>query len=404
MMLTAQIGGSTADVELANIEHCKIHVDAIPHAEMADRIEKCRAVMRELDVSHLILVPGSNLEYYTGVHWHPSERLLCALITASGPLHWIAPSFEIPRLKTMLHSPGVIHGWDEEKDPFKLTAKLIDSPSSARKSILLDETATFAFSSRFQTSMSDLEIRPATPATAAIRAIKSETEIAILSAVMRMTLEVQRRTARILREGISAAEVTAFIDMAHRRLVGSPSTFCIVSFGDQTAFPHGGASEQILQHNDMVLIDTGTDLFGYKSDITRSYVFGRPNDKQRMIWNIERAAQQAAFRAAQIGHPCEEPDHAARAVLAEQGLGPDYQIPGLPHRTGHGVGMDLHEHPYIVRGNKELLKPGMCFSNEPMICLYGQFGVRLEDHVYMTETGPAWFTEPAQSIERPFTS
>lgn len=401
-MLASQIGGSTPAFELDGIEECKISPCEISDLEKSDRIERCRSEMRKQRVAQLILVPGANLEYFTDVHWHPSERLLCAVITLSGPIHWIAPEFEVPRLQQMLNLPGMIHGWHEEYDPFALLASVIRSGAGAGKAIMLDEAAPFIFADRLQRSVPDYSVSLASPITNAIRSIKSSAEIGIISAVMRMTLEVQRRTARILREDISSSEVAEFIDAAHRRLVGAPSTFCIVSFGDQTAYPHGGAAEQRLRPNDMVLIDTGSDLFGYKSDLTRSYVFGSANDKQRRIWNIEKEAQLAAFEAARIGQPCEAVDYAARSVLSSHGLGPDYQIPGLPHRTGHGLGMELHEHPYIVRGNKESLRSGMCFSNEPMICIYGEFGVRLEDHMYMKDTGPAWFTEPAVSIDSPF--
>jgi Xaa-Pro dipeptidase len=197
--------------------------------------------------------------------------------------------------------------------------------------------------------------------------------------------------------------VSAFIDAAHRQ-VGAPagSYFCIVLFGPDSAFPHGVAQPKALDEGDMVLIDTGCQLHGYISDITRSYVFGKPSAQQRKIWDLEKAAQQAAFAAAQIGVPCGSVDDAARAVLAAAGLGPDYALPGLPHRTGHGIGLDIHEWPYLVRGNDTPLAPGMCFSNEPMICVPGAFGVRHEDHFYMTEKGPHWFTQPAHSVDDPF--
>ena len=194
----------------------------------------------------------------------------------------------------------------------------------------------------------------------------------------------------------------SFLDAAHIASgMDGRSTFKIVLFGEPTAYPHGVPYPQTLVENDMVLIDTGATLHGYNSDITRSYVFGEPNARQREIWTLEHAAQQAAFNAAQIGAACSAPDSAARAVIAAAGFGPDYKVPGLPHRTGHGVGLDVHEHPYIVKGNDLPLAPGMCFSIEPMICSYGEFGVRLEDHAYISDSGPRWFTEPSQSIDSP---
>jgi Xaa-Pro dipeptidase len=175
-----------------------------------------------------------------------------------------------------------------------------------------------------------------------------------------------------------------------------------VLFGEATSYPHGVPGEQRLKEGDVVLIDTGCTVGGYNSDITRTYVYGEATSYQREIWSLEHDAQQAAFEAARPGAPCEAVDTAARRVLERAGLGPGYTLPGLPHRTGHGIGLSVHEAPYLVRGDKTPLSPGMCFSNEPMIVIPGQFGVRLEDHFYMTETGPVWFTQPSPSIDAPF--
>ncbi len=220
---------------------------------------------------------------------------------------------------------------------------------------------------------------------------------------MNITLEVQKATARILKVGISAKEVTDFIHEAHKRFgIASGSYFCIVLFGVDSSFPHGVKEPKNLELDDMVIIDTGCVLYDYISDITRTYVFGKANELQRKIWDIEKETQQAAFQEAQLGKMCASVDKASRNVLESHGLGPDYKLPGLPHRTGHGIGLDIHEYPFIVSGNETILEPGMCFSNEPMICVPNEFGVRLEDHIYMTEEGAKWFTEPSYSIEDPF--
>jgi Xaa-Pro dipeptidase len=233
------------------------------------------------------------------------------------------------------------------------------------------------------------------------RMIKSAAEIALIRQAMAMTLEVQKATGRILAEGITTDEVAAFIGEAHRRMGADASTFCIVLFGEPTAYPHGVPYPQTLKSGDMVLIDIGATLHGYQSDVTRTYVFGEPTDRQRMVWRTEKAATEAVFSAARIGAPCETLDEAARKVIEGAGFGPGYALPGLPHRVGHGLGLDVHEEPYIVKGNATRLAPGMCFSNEPTICIYGEFGVRLEDHVYMTEAGANWFTKPSPSIDDP---
>jgi Xaa-Pro dipeptidase len=218
-----------------------------------------------------------------------------------------------------------------------------------------------------------------------------------------ITLEAHKAAARILREGITTTEVQAFISAAHRKLGSDGEVgFNGVLFGEATAYPHGVPYPQTLKDGDMVLIDTGAPIDGYLSDITRSYVFGEPTQRQRDVWNLEKAAQAAGFTAARPGNRCEDIDIAARGVIAAGGFGPGYTTPGLPHRTGHGIGLDVHEWPYLVKGDRTVLQPGMTFSNEPTICIYGEFGIRLEDHMLITEAGARWFTEPAHSVDDPF--
>jgi len=238
--------------------------------------------------------------------------------------------------------------------------------------------------------------------TVACRQVKTVTELAIIQRVMDMTLAVQQAAASILCEGISSEQVVDFIDKAHKKVGANGSYFCIVLFAEASALPHGIKGWQTLKPNDMVLIDTGCKLMGYTSDITRSYVFGQISDHHRQVWNAEKAAQASAFKAAQVSNRCEYVDQQARIKLAECGFNQGYELPGLPHRTGHGIGIDIHEAPYLVGGDKTPLAPGMCFSNEPTICVPGKFGIRLEDHFYMAETGPKWFTEPSPSIDDPF--
>jgi Xaa-Pro dipeptidase len=222
---------------------------------------------------------------------------------------------------------------------------------------------------------------------------------------MALTLEVHKATARILREGITTTEVADFISRAHLKLgTDAAPNVSIVLFGEPTAYPHGVPYPQTLKTGDMVLIDIGATLHGYQSDLTRTYVFGEPSARQREIWDLEKRATEAAFAAARLGATCESVDAAARAVIEAAGFGPGYAVPGLPHRTGHGVGLDVHEEPYIVKGDRTPLAPGMCFSNEPMIVLPETFGIRLEDHFHVTEDGAAWFTEPQPSLEQPFSS
>ena len=275
--------------------------------------------------------------------------------------------------------------------------------ASGNCTLAIDHQTPFFTANRLQTADSNLQIVNAEELIASCRRIKSANELSLLSQAKSITMHIHLVTARILHQGIDTREVQTFLDEAHIAFgMDGRSTFKIVLFGEPTAYPHGVPYPQTLNENDMVLIDTGATLHGYNSDITRSYVFGEPDARQREIWELEHQAQAAAFSAAQIGAPCSAPDLAARQVIEAAGFGPDYQVPGLPHRTGHGVGLDVHEHPYIVKGNDLPLAPGMCFSIEPMICSYGEFGVRLEDHAYISENGPCWFTEPSPSMDNPF--
>jgi Xaa-Pro dipeptidase len=269
--------------------------------------------------------------------------------------------------------------------------------------IVLDESSSYFISNGIALANSNYQYSDAKVVTAGCRMQKSLNEIALMQRVKDITLKVQQAAARILYEGISTQEVTDFIHQAHIKMgAKSGSYFCIVLFGADSAYPHGVKNPKRLEKNDMVLIDTGCQIDGYISDITRSYVFGEPSQRQRQIWQIEKDAQAIAFKAAQLGQPCSTVDKAARDYIAAQGLGPDYNLPGLPHRTGHGIGLDIHEWPYLVGSEKTLLDVGMCFSNEPMICVPGEFGVRLEDHFYMTEMGPKWFSKPSYSLDDPF--
>jgi Xaa-Pro dipeptidase len=218
-----------------------------------------------------------------------------------------------------------------------------------------------------------------------------------------MTLAIHAAAARALAPGVTTTEVTDFLATAHRRAgFDAGPAFSIVLFGEPTAYPHGVPYPQTLAEGDVVLIDVGAPLHGYVSDITRSYVFGTPNARQREIWNLTKAAQAAGFAAARPGAPCAAIDEACRGVVVGAGFGPGYKAPGLPHRTGHGIGMDVHEAPYFVGGNRQPLAPGNTGSIEPTIAIYGEFGIRLEDHIVVTETGAAWLTPPATSVDDPF--
>ena len=298
---------------------------------------------------------------------------------------------------------GSVRGWEEHESPHQLFVTLLKENGIASGEISMDEATPFFVFDGIRNCQDSYQLVSAKLITAGCRMIKSDAEIAIMQHAMNITLNVQKAVARILRVGISAQEVIDFIHDAHVKYgATSGSYFCIVLFGVDSSFPHGVKAPKNLEENDVVLIDTGCMLHDYISDITRTYVFGKANEEQTRIWNIEKETQQAAFDASQLGNTCAAIDNASRVVLESHGLGPDYKLPGLPHRTGHGIGLGIHEWPYIVRNDHTILELGMTFSNEPMICVPDKFGIRLEDHIYMTIDGPKWFTEPMHSIANPF--
>jgi Xaa-Pro dipeptidase len=402
-LMTIGVGGSTAEQELARLSNMTLGVEPISTGEFTARIEKACQLMREHDIDAVYLNAGTNLYYFTGTRWGVSERMVGAVLSATGTLHYIAPHFEISTLDGYMLIQGEISGWQEHESPYELFGIILASMNLKQAVIGLDESCSFFISDGLAQAHDDIRLVNAKPVTAGCRMRKTSSELALLQRAKDMTLEVHKSAARILREGISTGEVTEFINQAHKA-VGAVkgSYFCIVLFGEDSAYPHGVSHPKDLELNDMVLIDTGCQLEGYNSDITRTYVFGQPTERDRQVWNWEKASQAAGFESAKLGLPCGTVDDAARGYLVSNGFGPGYETPGLPHRTGHGIGLDIHEWPYLVSSDKTPLDVGMCFSNEPMICIPGEFGIRLEDHFYMTENGPKWFTEPSHSVDDPF--
>ncbi|MEQ3639335.1 MAG: Xaa-Pro peptidase family protein [Alteromonas sp.] len=399
-----QIGGKTQQEALATLRDMTTDMSQPSVSEYISRIEKAQRYMQAKNIAALYLNAGTNLAYFTGMQWYASERLVGAILPARGDVVYIAPTFEIDSLEERKLMAGHIEGWQEHESPYALFAKLLSNIDTAYGSkVAIDESTPFFIVDGFSKTLPNtIEIINGSEVTAHCRMHKSPHELALIQRAMDMTLAVHKATASMLKEGMTTTEVEAFINEAHRKVGASGSYFCIVLFGKATSFPHGVKDPQVLKANDLVLIDTGCKLHGYLSDITRTYCFGEPSAQQRLLWNSEKQAQIAAFNAATLGSTCGDVDAAARRSLEAEGLGPDYTLPGLPHRTGHGIGMDIHEWPYLVKDNPHLLAPGMCFSNEPMIVVPGEFGIRLEDHFYVTDTGPVWFTEPSKSITEPF--
>ncbi|MEH6690294.1 MAG: Xaa-Pro peptidase family protein [Pseudorhizobium pelagicum] len=390
------------DQSLTEFDNIASTIPPISAEELNARIAKLQGLMSSAGVKAVYLDTSTSLTYFTAMTLGASERMHGAIIPSSGAPIYISPAFEEPKTQTLITIPGDIAVWEEHEDPALLVADLICGLDAGGDTLAFDPATPFVFSSPITAHLgSRLKVVGAKDLIAQCRQIKSATEISIIQAAMTASLRVHKAVWEGLSEGISTTQVTDFIAAAHAKL-GMRHIFAAAQFGEATAYPHGVPYAQTLKQGDMVLIDLGAHIHRYCSDITRTYVFGQPTERQREIWILEQKAHRAAFEAAKIGTACEEVDFAARKVLTDAGYGPDYKVPGLPHRTGHGLGMDMHEEPYIVRGNKTPLEPGMVFSDEPMLALYGECGVRLEDIIYMTEDGPVFFTEPSQSIERPF--
>lgn len=367
-------------------------------AERQGRLAGLRQGMEAAGAETVLLGSTSSLRYFTGLDWYASERLVGALVHASGGLDYITPQFELEKVEGLISLPGEILTWEEDESPWRLVAERI-GPTGR---MAVDERMALAMYRSLRAEIDDARLADAGPLIHPLRSRKSPAEIAQMRHAKAITLEVHRRAHLQLHAGQRASEVVRFIDDQHRALGGSGNSFCIVSFAEDTSLPHGGEGDRALAYGDVVLIDTGTRIDGYSSDITRTYVFGEATPEVRRVWEAEKRAQAVAFDAARPGVACEAVDAAARRSLEADGFGPGYSLPGLPHRTGHGIGLDIHEGPYLVKGDTTPLATGMCFSNEPMIVVPGRFGVRLEDHFHMTDAGPEWFTRPQHSLDDPF--
>ncbi|KAB7766918.1 M24 family metallopeptidase [Xanthomonas maliensis] len=398
--MSAQIGGLSLQQARAQLAPWTERAAPIAAAEYEQRLERARGLMRRAGVDALLIGAGPSLRYFSGVPWGASERLVALLVTLQGAPVLVCPAFEEGSLDAVLQLPVNKRLWEEHEDPYALVVQAMDERGA--RALALDPGVAFAVHTGLRAHLGTA-IRDAAAIIDGCRMCKSPAELALMQQACDMTLQVQRLAAGLACEGLGTDQLVRFIDEAHRALgADNGSTFCIVQYGHATAFPHGIPGVQQLREGELVLIDTGCTVQGYHSDITRSWIYGTPSDHQRRIWDLEQAAQAAAFAAIRPDVPCQAVDRAARAVLEAGGLGPEYRLPGLPHRTGHGCGLAIHEAPYLVRGNNLPLQPGMCASNEPMIVVPGQFGVRLEDHFFVTETGAQWFTPPSVAIDQPF--
>lgn len=373
-------------------------VQPIAQDEYEARIEKARRLMVQAGIDAVYLEGGSSLLYFTGLQWGRTERMTAAILPARGEIVYICPTFEEERLRQSARVGQEVRTWHEDESPCRLVAQALSDRGV--KTLGMEQQVRFFFYEGIRQAARGVDFVLADAVTVGCRAVKSAAEIALMQVAMDITAKAYQRAISQLRVGMSQGECRANAAAAFRELgTGGGIDF---QFGPASALPHGSREPQQLREGEIVLMDGGCTVEGYHSDISRTIVLGEPTAKQREMWDLEKASQAAGFVAAQVGAPCEAVDAAARKVIVDAGLGPEYELPGLPHRTGHGIGLDVHEPENMVRGNTTPLAPGMCFTIEPMIAIPGEFGVRIEDCAYITEDGPRWFTEPSPSMEQPF--
>jgi len=399
--------GSTNQAEAQNlpdpIKQLKPMMDGIVPIAMDERmarIEKAQRLMVENNIGAIFLEPGTSVFYYTGLRTWISERMIALVIPAKGDLAWICPKFEEDRMREVIKMGSDIRTWEEDDSPYKVVSGIFKDRGVRTGTVGIEERVRFFLADGIRKETSGIDYVSADPITVGCRVIKSPAEIALMQKANDITIVAYKAAVATLKEGMTPGEFGASCSAAFRALGTSGGAGA--NFGKASAFPHGSILPQKLKEGDIVLMDGGCSIEGYQSDISRTVVFGKPTQRQRDIWNLARRSQDAALAAATVGATCESVDAEARKVITEFGFGPDYKLPGCPHRTGHGIGLDGHEWTNLVRGNKMRLAPGMCFSNEPTIAIPGEFGVRHEDCMYITDQGARLFTQQSPSIDQPF--
>ncbi|ANO52494.1 M24 family metallopeptidase [Woeseia oceani] len=389
---------AAADETLPNITG---HALAITSSERQARVAKAQRLMRAAGIDALLLEAGSALIYFTGIHWWRSERFTGAIIPADGEIAVVTPYFEEPSIRENLSFGDDVRTWHEHEDPFALVAGILRDRGLRRGKIAIEETVRYFIAHGVQQAAADFSVVSGASITRGCRMFKSPAEIALMQLANDVTLAAYRHVHRNIEAGMTAQQVSLMMSDATRALGGSPQ-FSSVLLNEASAYPHGTNQPQTVNEGGIVLMDCGCSVHDYESDISRTFVYGEPTAKQRKVWNTVKQGQQLALETARIGTPAGKVDDVVRDYYEKQGYGPGYKTPGLSHRLGHGIGIDGHEPVNFVHGEATPLAPGMCFSNEPGIYLFGEFGVRLEDCLYMSDAGPTLFTALSPSIDQPF--
>jgi Xaa-Pro dipeptidase len=372
----------------------------ISAAERRARIAKVQALMEQRKIGALLIESGASLEYFTGIRWHRSERTTAAIVPARGDVLIVTPAFEEPSVRETLVVGGDVRPWDESDSPFTAIVQGLRDRGVRAGHIAVEPTMRFFIVDGVRKASSSYDIVSGDPLIRACRMIKSPAELALMQTANDVTITALRYVHAHVERGMSGADIGALMNSATIALGGSPE-FALVLLNEASAYPHGSLHPQTVRDGSIILMDCGCTVEGYQSDISRTWVYGPPSARQRKVWNTVRRGQEIALEEAKIGVAAGQLDDAVRAYYESEGWGPGYKLPGLSHRTGHGIGLDGHEPAYLVHGDTTPLDFGMCFSDEPGIYIPGEFGIRLEDCWYMTADGSKLFTPLAKSLEDP---
>ncbi len=388
---------------IARLKSRKSEATPITVDERRQRQERARKLITENGLDAIVLMEGTSLRYFTGIRWWGGERMFALVLPAKGASFYVCPSFEEDRARELLvNAPdganAEVRTWQEDANPFALLHDGLRDRGIATGKIGIEESIRYLFVNGIAMNAAQAKLVSATPVTAGCRMIKSSHEIALMKLASQVTLAVYEAVYHALREGMTQSDLGNLIDKAYERVgfTGGAS----VMVGESSALPHGSAAPQVIREGSIIMIDDGCTVEGYQSDITRTFVLGKATDKMKRVFDIVHRAQSAALAAAKPGAECGSIDAAARKVVTDAGYGPDYKY--FAHRLGHGLGMDGHEWPYLVRGNPAKLQTNMTTSNEPGIYIRGEFGIRLEDDMHIAESGAELFTPQSLSLEDPF--
>jgi len=399
----ASLQQGTTPPAIAALRPMTAGVKPITVNERKARIDKATQLMKQQNMGAIMLTGGTSLEYFTNIRWGLSERMLALVIPTKGTPFIVCPKFEEERAMEQVRTGPLdkgteVHTWEEDDSPAALIAEGLRSRGLATSSLGIEETVRYVFSNNVSKALPTLTLTSATPITAGCRGVKSEAELALMRHANQVTLKAYEAAYKSLADGMTQNQFAGLVSMAHQRLGYQGSAG--VQVGEYSALPHGSVTPQVIRPGTILLIDGGCKVEGYNSDISRTFVLGKATDRMKKVFDIEHAAQTAALKAAKPGVECQAVDAAARKVIADGGFGPGYKY--FTHRVGHGIGMDGHEWPYLVKGNTLKLEPGMTFSDEPGIYIPGEFGIRLEDDMFITSNGAELFTPQSPSLEDPF--